>query len=663
VKIGVAYYPEQWPEERWPVDARLMARLNIDVVRVGEFAWSRLEPRRERIETDWFQRAVGVLADHGLKVIIGTPTAAPPAWLFSRHPGMTPVGPDGRRWHSGSRRHVCLSNPAYLKYARRIVTELARCFNGSSQVYAWQVDSELGGGPGGVCYCAECEQAFRRWLKRRYGTIERLNRQWGTAFWSQRFSDWHEVPAPRRTPGGPHPSLVLDYMRFVSAQHRAFIQEQRQLIKQYAGESAVVTASLPGALEAPHLNAFALAMAQDVVSVNNFPGDAARVDLTALQLDLARCAKGRPFWVLQQQAGAIAMPGASAQPRPGQLRLWSYQAAARGAELIAYFRWRTGPAGQQMHWYGLLEADGTPERRFEELRRTIQELKERAALWEGRLPRSEVAMVLHYDSAWALAATPLGAELDYFAHVRALYGVLRRAGVQVDFLPPSGDLSGYRLLIVPMPFVCDVQLARQLELYVHEGGQALVTAPAGYKTPVNTAAGGGPPGEYGGLLGVKVIEHDVLPEGAENFVEIEGTSGRFPTGRFCSLVQLRGARTLGTYGAQFYAGTPALTVRAEGSGEVVFVGPVLDAQGYAAVIGLMLERAKVTRSEWACPLVEVVPLGGGEGKGPLTFVLNHGQEPVSLPLAGGEGLKELLSGQECHGSLTVPGYGVALLNL
>ncbi len=661
MKIGVAYYPEHWPEERWAVDARMMARMKIDVARVGEFAWSRLEPRRERFDMDWLQRAVQVLADHGLKVILCTPTAAPPPWLFQRHPTILPQRADGRRWYAGSRRHVCLSHPAYQKYARRIVSELAGCFDANPHVYAWQVDNELGLGGSGVCYCSECEQAFRKWLKRCYGTLERLNTQWGTAFWSQGFADWHEIPAPRETPAGSHPSLLLDYKRFVSAQYRMFVEEQRDLIRQHAGEEAVVTTNSPGPLAVPHINLFSLATAQDVTALDNYPADASRLEVAALQLDLVRSLKRKPFWVLEQQAGATIIPGHAAQPRPGQLRLWSYQAASRGAELMVYFRWRTCAFGQEMHWYGMLDSNGTPRRRFEELRGTIAELKEHAGLWEGRLPEADVAIMLDYDSAWALEATPLGAELDYFGLLHTFYSVLRRIGAQADFVQPGAELSDYAALIVPMPFICTDELARQLETYTHQGGRVLVTAPAGYKTPANTASGVSPPGELTRLLGVEIVEYDVLNPGAVNSIELEGGAQSFPTGRFCSVMQLRGARTLGTYGAQFYAGSPAVTARTEGKGEAFFVGAACGPECYETLLRQLFEDGRVRLWEWASPSVEVVPLKGAPEEPRLTFVLNHSGEPVTLALPQEAPVTELLTNRHCQDSLTLGGYEVALL--
>ncbi len=662
MKIGVAYYPEHWPEERWSVDARMMREMGIDVVRMGEFAWSLLEPKRERFEMDWLEGAVEVLAEQGLTVILCTPTAAPPGWLFQRHPGMLPEDADGRRWHVGSRRHVCLNKPAYLKYARRIVTELAKRFGRNPHIYAWQVDNELGCHASGVCYCGACELALHHWLKRRYGTVERSNLKWGTAFWSQRFSDWQEVSAPRRTPAGPHPSLALDYQRFVSATYRSFLAEQREIIKQYASRDVIVTTNSAGPLSLAHINHFSLASAQDVAALDNYPADASRLEETALNLDLTRSLKRKPFWVLEQQAGATLLAGHASQPRPGQLRLWSYGAAARGAELISYFRWRTCNFGQEMHWYGILDADGTPRRRFAELKQTISELKERAQLWEGRLPQADVALLVDYDSAWALGATPLGLKLDYFAHLRTLYELLRGIGVQVDFVPPGGELADTRVLVVPMPFICTEQLAKQLEVYTYEGHRVLVTAPAGYKTQENTAAEGSPPNALTDLLGVEVVEHDVLgPDGANAVVLGEGGQS-FPTGRFCSVIELRGAKAIGTYGGEFYAGSPAITSRAVGQGEAYFVGPTCVRECYGAILRRVLKEAGVRTCEWSSASVEVVPLKGSSDEQQI-FVLNHSPEPVTLALPEGSSCKEMLTDRECSGTVTLQGYDVALLSM
>jgi len=658
MKIGVAYYPEHWPEDRWPLDARMMKEAGIDVVRVGEFAWSRLEPRRGQYDTVWLERAIRVLADEGLEVILGTPTAAPPPWLFSRHPHMAPMDRDGRRWFSGSRRAACLNNRAYRRYVRRIVREVARAFGPNKDIVAWQIDNEIGCHGSARCYCDDCEQAFREWLKMRYGTIERLNRLWGTAFWSQEFSDWHFVPAPRRTPAGVHPSLALDYQRFITATAREFIQEQRDLIEQYCPTEPTITTNLL-AVWTDQLNQFSIAGALDVAAFDNYPVAGPNPDGTALGLDLMRSLKRGPFWVLEQQAGPTLIRSRRCRPRPGELRLWSYQAAARGADLIAYFRWRTCQAGQEMHWHGMLDHDGQPSAYFDELKTTIAELKEHAGLYEGRLPKASVALVLDYDSHWALRADSMAAELDLRAQFCALHSLLRRMGVTVDILTPEQSPTGYAAVVVPMPVIVRDQAVRRWQSYVGHGGSLLVTAPAGYRTEQNAWVSSRPPAALTGLLGLQIAGHDCFSdEGAPSVVMGDA---EFPVKGFCSIVQLTGAEAIAAYGEGDYEGVPAITRMRVGEGSAWFLGAVAADDLYRALLQRVLQEAGVQPSPWSSETVEIVPLQAPEGEPERTFVLNHGSERVSLALDEGQCRTDLLTGRRHTEAVPLEPFGVVLL--
>lgn len=658
MRIGVAYYPEHWPEERWAEDARLMRQTGIDVVRVAEFAWSRLEPRRAQYDMEWLQRAIEILGGEGLQIILCTPTAAPPPWLFNRHPSMVPQDREGKNWFPGSRRHVCLNNRPYRRYVRRIVRELTRALGSRPEVCAWQIDNELGCHDSGRCYCDDCEQAFREWLKRRYGIIDRLNKLWGTVFWSQRFNDWHEVPAPRRTPASPHPSLVLDYKRFMSATVRDFVADQREIIEQYSSGHKPITTNSIG-LHLHQIDQFSLAGPQDVAAVDNYPVDAESLDAVACQLDLTRSVMRKPFWVLEQQAGPTMIRARRGQPRPGQLRLWSYQAAARGAELIGYFRWRTCAFAQEMHWYGMLDADGSMRRRYDELKAAIAELKDGASLWEGRLPDARVAMVLDYHAHWALEADSMAADIDYLAQFRVFYNLLRRMGLAVDIVPPGQDASGYALLVVPMPVLAREQEARTWRDFVVRGGTLIVTAPAGYRTEQNTWLMAPPPGPLSDLLGVEVVEHDMLSGGADNAAVFE--DAEHPLHSFCSVLELRGAEAVATYGRQFYSGGPVVTCRADGEGRAYFLGAIGSAELYAHLLEAAVRDAGLERSPWSSEVVEVVPLHTGEDEDSLTFVLNHSEESAQLALPEGESRRDLLTGREHSVKVPLEGYGVVLL--
>ena len=661
MKFGVAYYPEHWPEDRWKTDAELMKDLQLDVVRVGEFAWSRLEPRRGRFEMDWLERAVEVLSEAGLDVVLCTPTAAPPAWLFHRHPDMAPVDRHGEPWHQGSRSDACVNNRPYRKYVRRIVTKMARRFRDNPHVHAWQVDDELGCYAGSRCYCDYCEHEFHQWLKGRYGSIDRLNRKWGTVFWGQEFTNWHEVPVPRRTPGQPHPSLLLDYNRFISSSYREFLKQQAERIRENAGQESCITTNNLG-LGASHVDLFSLETFQDRTGLDNYPLDERGIDETALNLDLARSLSSDEFWVMEQQAGATTSGSWRSLPRAGQLRLWSYQAALRGAELICYFRWRTAPFGQEMHWDGLLKPNGTPSRNFEEVRNTVAELKSKASMWEGKTVNSRVGIIYSYPSQWSLSDGSLGLNLDYRRHVRTVYRCLRRMGMTADFLEPGEVPEGYDVVIMPMPFVCSEEAAKPLEVFVVNGGSLLVTSPAGYRTRHNTAHRDGAPGPLEDVLGVEVTRHDLLATpGMNTFRFDEDEEDRYQCGRLCSLLNPSDAGVLARYREEFYAGSPAVTVRSSGSGKAFFLGSTCGEDGLHRVISTVLESAGIEPNPWASERVEVVSLEApGEGDG-LLCVLNHGSESVELSCESDRGPVELVTGNRVEGTLRLDGYGVAVL--
>jgi len=658
MKIGVAYYPEHWPEERWAEDARLMREAGIEAVRLGEFAWWRLEPRRGQFDAGWLDRAIQTLAAQGLNVVLCTPTAAPPPWLFARHPSILPQDREGKQWARGSRRHVCLNNRPYRRYVRRILREVARAFAGRPEVLAWQIHTGLGGQPTGRCYCDDCEHAFREWLMRRYGIIARLNRLWGTGFWSQHFNDWHEVPAPRRTPAGAHPSLALDYDRFVSATCRDFVAEQRAIIEQYGGEGQKLITTNSLALDSDCVDQFEMGDQLDVAGVDNYPADGERAGRVALLLDLARGVKRKPFWVLEQQAGATTIPARASQPRPGQLRLWSFQAAARGAELVSYCPWRTYPFGQRMHWDGLLAADGAQGRRFAELAGAAAELSRKSPLWQGRLPKAPVAMVLDHAAHWALEADPTGRRLGYLGQFELLHGLLRRQGFVADVLPPGQDPTGYALLVVPMPVMVREQDAEHWDSFVQGGGTALFTAPAGDRT-VHNAAEARPPGRLAELVGVEVVEQDVLGPGVANAVEFP--DGSLPACPLCCILEPGEAEPVAHYGGECYAGRPAVTRRERGQGRAYLLGATGGADLLGRVLREALQSAGLEPCKWASETVEVVPLRTDGEEPALTFVLNHADAAVELALGDGECLRDLLAGQDHTSTVRLEPYGVVLL--
>ncbi len=660
MKIGVAYYPEQWPKERWDEDARNMAQLGIDVVRLGEFAWSRLEPRRERIQMDWLEEAIDVLASHGMKIILGTPTAAPPPWLFTRHPTILPERADGRKFYYGSRRHACLNNPAYLKYVRRIVTELAKKFADNQHLFAWQIDNEVSFEKGGVCYCDECEQAFRMWLKRRYGTIDRLNKRWGTAFWSQEFVDWHEIPIPRETVVAPHPSLLLDYKRFVSAQTRAFVKKQKDIIRDYSRSDVPITVNEPEPILLPHVNAYSLAELQDVVSLDNYPSRLSRLSMTIRGLDFARSLKNNSFWIMEQQAGATVN---SFQPRPGQLRLWACQSFFRGADLICFFRWKTAPSGQETHWHGILDSDGMPRRRYSEIKQTVEDLKSHEKDVGHSLPLAKVGIYVDFESAWALEANRFGAKPDYFQKVSQFHEILRQRGITADFVAENSPLDDYSLVVAPSLFISNPKLISRLEVYTRKGGVLLATAPSGHVTTTNTTGDIRPPGALSSLLGVEVLEMDRVEKDG-NSVKFNNDGSRFEAGKLCCILEPRGSDVLACYEKDYYAGSAAFTVAEAEYGKALFLGAELQEKGLERVLDYALKTAGIEPVPWkASEEVEVVELKNETEHARKFSLLNHSHEKKVIDFAEEWTVKDVFSNHQVENSLELEPYQVTVVEL
>src|SRR5437870_7592179 len=316
VLVGVDYYPEQWPRARWPIDAKLMADAGVRVVRVGEFAWSEFEPAPGRYAFAWLDDALQLLRQHDISVVLGTPTATPPAWLIQRHPEILPVDPDGVRVGFGGRRHYCPTRAVYRRYAGEIVTSLADHYREHGAVIGWQIDNEFACHRGG-CFCEECRTTFQRWLQRRYGSLEHLNETWGTAFWSQTYTAWEQIPLPARTVAVHNPALRLDFQRFVSDAYTEFQDLQIEILRTRCPRHFITT-NLMGLFD--EIDYFKLSRPLDFVAWDNYPGYHGPADpvRTAMAHDLTRSLKHRKFWVMEQQAGPTAWRGVwTGHPHPG----------------------------------------------------------------------------------------------------------------------------------------------------------------------------------------------------------------------------------------------------------------------------------------------------------------------------------------------------------
>ncbi|MEM6385542.1 MAG: beta-galactosidase [Pseudomonadota bacterium] len=457
--LGVCYYPEHWAREIWEEDARRMAELGLTWVRLGEFAWSRLEPVEGAYDFNWLDEAISTLKAAGLQVVLGTPTATPPHWIVSKYPDMLAVDADGRPRKFGSRRHYCFSHEGYKVECARIVTVLAERYG--LIVDAWQTDNEYGCHETTHSYSDAARRAFRHWLARRYNGIDALNAAWGNIFWSMEYARFDDIDLPNLTVTEPNPAHAMAFRRFSSDQVVAFNKLQADIIRQLS--DAPIAHNYMGRIT--DFDHFDVGDDLEIASWDSYPlgfledrvgADAERQttfarqgdpDFQAFHHDLYRAVgKGR-WWVMEQQPGPVNWAPYNPEPLPGMVRLWTWEAFAHGAEAVCYFRWRQAPFAQEQMHAGLLRPDSVEAPAFAE---TAEVATEMAYAPEVDVARAEVALLFDYGAEWAWDIQPHGAGNSYFGLVFDTYRALRRLGLSIDILPARAEaVEGYKLLLAP----------------------------------------------------------------------------------------------------------------------------------------------------------------------------------------------------------------------
>ncbi len=522
-KLGVCYYPEQWPPDLWPDDARRMADLGLSIVRIGEFAWSRLEPTDGNIQFDWLARSIDILADAGLDVVLGTPTATPPKWLFDKMPDMAQIAADGRRRKFGSRRHYCFSHQGYREECRRMVTLLGQKFGPHPAVTAWQIDNEFACHDTTHSFSDAALSGFRVWLNKKYQSIGNLNRQWGNVFWSMEYADFQEIELPNQTVTTANPAHWMDFYRYSSAQVCAFNRLQVDIIRKYAPGRDIVHNFMGRTLDFDHYD---LGRDLDVSSWDSYPlgflGDRMDVDDThkaeflrsgdpdfqAFHHDLYRSTSAGRWWVMEQQPGPVNWAADNPAPDKGMVRLWAWEAIAHGAEVVSFFRWRQVPYGQEQYHAGLLRPDGVAAPGFFEAQQVAREIAD-LALDLTTTETADVALVFDYPSAWAWSIHPQGAAFDYFNLLFGLYQALRKSGLSVDFVSSqSTQRLSQKILLVAGLFSWPETLRDQIAEF---SGPVLIGPRTGSKTDGYSIPDGLPPDMEALFPGLKVSHVESLP--------------------------------------------------------------------------------------------------------------------------------------------------------
>jgi beta-galactosidase len=665
-RYGADYYPEHWPEERWAIDARLMQDAGFNVVRLAEFAWSRMEPAEGQYDFAWLDRAIDVLAEHDIEVVLGTPTASPPPWLMTQHPDIFNVWPDGVRATYGARRTTCPTHPQYRAYAERITHAMAEHYHTHPQVIGWQIDNEFGD----ACYCEICRAAFHAWLENHYGSLNALNAAWGTDFWSHVYTAWAQIPMPAltaRTPLGTdmnivaNPGLALDFARFVSDAYVDFQNAQLGVLRALCPDH-FVTHNFMG-FGYDKLNYFDLARPLDLVTWDNYPRGFWNVEdkklpaELALEHDTMYGLKNQPFWVMEAQSGRSGWHIMGSVPRPGELRLWAYQAVAHGADAIVFFRWRSCRVGTEQLWQGILDHDGIPRRRYREIKQMGEELRRIGDRIRGAEVRAKAAIMLSYDSRFALLTQPNSRAFSYPQHVRDYYAALHRQNIPTAVVAPGADLDDYRLLVVPALYITEEATAANLRHFVEQGGTLILTARSGFKNHHNAVVDRPLPGLLAELCGIEIEDMDVLREGQQRRICFESAADPGAATALCEVLALKGAESLACYAEDYYADQPAAAINTVGQGKVIYVGTVGDFVLVSHVVNLALQLTQLTPLVKTPPGVEVTRRfqNGSE----LLFILNHVSEAQSFHLDGE--YQDLFSNTSKTGNISLAAYDVLIL--
>lgn len=521
--LGVCYYPEHWPETQWAEDAERMARVGLTHVRIGEFAWSRLEPRRGAYDFDWLARAIDTLHGAGLKVVLGTPTATPPKWLVDEMPDMLPVGADGLVRGFGSRRHYDFSHDGYLQECKRITLALAKAFGQHPGICAWQTDNEYDCHNTTLSYSAAARSGFQEWLQRKYQSPDALNRAWGTVFWSMEVAGFAEVELPNLTVTEANPAHVMDFRRYASDMVVRFNRAQADIIRAHSPGRDVIHNFMGRTLAFDH---FAVGADLDISSWDSYPlgfledrsdqddawkqefARAGDPDFQAFHHDLYRATSKGRWWVMEQQPGPVNWAPHNPAPRDGMVRLWSWEAFAHGAETVSYFRWRQAPFAQEQMHAGLLRPDSVEAEGHREAAQVANELAKLDGGLNDKAGLADVAIVFDYTSAWAWEIQPQGREFDYFRLVFDFYRTLRRLGLSVDFVPAdTPGLEGYGLVVIPGLFTWSQALIGAIR--AHEG-YVLIGPRSGSKTADFAIPETLPPALPDDVLGVRVSRIETL---------------------------------------------------------------------------------------------------------------------------------------------------------
>lgn len=601
---GGDYNPDQWLDspEILAEDIRLMKQAHINVVSLAIFAWAKLEPADGVYAFDWLEAIIDRLYENGIAVFLATPSGARPHWLADKYPEVLRVNADRTTNLFGLRHNHCLTAPAYRRKVRNINMALAQRFDRHPGVLLWHISNEYGG----ECHCPLCQNAFRDWLKEKYGTIAEVNRRWNTAFWSHDYQSFDQIESPSPLGESSIHGLYLDWRRFVSHQHTDFCAQEIRAIRD-AGGTKPATTNLMYNFET--INYHELAKELDIVSWDNYPmwhkgNDAQTAMDTAMQHDIMRSLKKQNFLLMESCPGATNWQSVSKLKRPGMVEAASLQAIAHGSQSVGYFQIRKGRGSFEKFHGAVIDHYGKEDdRTYQECCRVGADLEAMEPLLNTRVI-SEVAVVHDWENRWALeqAAGPRNKGLHYKEAVEKSYWAFRKQGLNVDVIDMTQPLDGYKIVAAPMAYLFRDSFQQKVRSFVQQGGSFVLTYWSGVVDENDLTYLGGTPGRLMDVMGLRSTEIDGLYDGEQNNI-VMNNGTKYTCEHLCQLVECTTAAPLGVYQQEFYAGTPALTVNQFGNGLAYYVCADAEQAFYDDLYRSLADRAGIDRP------VETIPDG------------------------------------------------------
>jgi len=632
ILFGGDYNPEQWSEDIWEEDMRLLKLAGVDTVTLNVFNWAGLQSDETTYHFEKLDKIMNLVTLNGLKVCLATSTAAHPAWMAQKYPDILHTDFHGRKHAFGGRHNSCPNSPAYRKYSVLLAAKLAERYKSYDNIVAWHISNEYGS----ECYCENCEKAFRVWLEAKYITLDELNRVWNTSFWGHTFYTWDEIVLPNLLSEhflGPQDrtmfqGISLDYRRFNSD----------GLLEAYKAEYRAVKAITPDIPVTTNFMEFYKILDYqkwagylDFISWDSYPSNSHSTAQIALSHDLMRGLKGgRPFALMEQTPSVTNWLPYNALKRPGVMRLWSYLAVAHGSDTIMFFQMRRSiGACEKFHGAVIDHAGHADTRVFREVAALGEELKRLGGRTLGSRTQAKVGILFDWDNWWALeySAGP-SSDLRYHDEVLNYYTGLHDQNIAVDIISVSDDLNKYDVVIAPVLYMCKTGFDDKVREFVKAGGTFITSFFSGIVNEHDLVVTGGYPGKLRDILGIWVEEIDALPPDTANSFALYGR--KYPARLLCDIMHLESAEALSSYETDFYRDTPVVTRNVFGRGTAYYVGTRSDGDFYKDFLKHICEEKGIAPVMVTPSDVEAVRRSGEEKS--YTFLLNHSNENKTVTM-------------------------------